>query len=556
MGRQLESLPRFTRALMKSHLIACGFSYEDTDKPIIAIANSWNEFNHGHLPQRELAQKVKDGIRAGGGLPLEFNTIGPCDAHAQGYDGMNYILPSREIIADSIEAMIRSQNIVDGLVIIASCDKITPGMLMAALRLDLPCIHLCSGTCVPAISFAESKEIRRSFLLDTISEREMAEANARLYPHAGICPYIGTANTMDIFAEALGLALPGSAVIPAGTSERLLCAQATGIRIVEMASSQARPRQILRRESFDNALKVLAAVCGSLNQLLHVPAVAAEMGIRIDFEHIGRLNDETPQLCTINPTGPHSVADLHRAGGVPALMKELLPLLDGSCGNVSGKTVAEIAADSRVQDPTVIRSLGSPVAATGGLVILKGNIASEGAAVRLSTVAREMRKFSGPAIVFDSEDQASQALEHDRVRKGSVVIIRYEGPKGGPGMREMHRIVEALRKLGPEVAVVTDGRFSGASGGLSIGYLSPEAAQGGAIAAVEDGDIVEIDLVKRTLDVRLTDDELHRRLRRLKRRENPQRSKLLVEYAARVGTTSSGAVKELPRPLAAPEGSK
>jgi dihydroxy-acid dehydratase len=542
VGNKLETIPRLTRALMKSHLLSCGYSYEDIEKPIIGIANSWNEFNHGHIPQRQIAEWVKDGVRASGGLPLEFNTIGPCDALAQGYEGMDYILPSREIIADSLEVMVRSQFIIDGLVFISSCDKITPGMLMAVLRLDIPSIHVCSGTCIPAIPFSESKQLRRDFLEGRISERKMAEGNAMLYPHAGICPYIGTANTMNIFVEALGLSLPGSSTIPAATSERLRCAQKTGQCAVTLARAERKPSSILSESSFRNALRVLAALAGSLNHLLHVPAIARQVGVHLDFDSIASINDDTPQLCTINPNGEHSIADLHRAGGVPAVLRELRPLLDLAALNVEGRDLDHVTADAVNRDAAVIRPLGNPVAPHGGIVILKGNIARQGAAVRTSTVPPGMLSFSGPARVFDSEEQATEAVEANSIPEGSVVVIRFEGPKGGPGMREMHRIAGAF--LGRRIAVVTDGRFSGATGGLSVGYLSPEAAQGGEIASVENGDEITIDVMKGTIEARVDDRTMKERMRALQPGGRSQGTRILREFAQSVGSTFEGAVRE------------
>lgn len=542
MGNKLETIPRLTRALMKSHLLSCGYAYEDIEKPIIGIANSWNEFNHGHIPQRQIADLVKDGVRAAGGLPLEFNTIGPCDALAQGYEGMDYILPSREIIADSLEVMVRSQFIIDGLVFISSCDKITPGMLMAVLRLDIPSVHVCSGTCIPAISFSESKRLRKDFLEGRISEREMAEGNALLYPHAGICPYIGTANTMNIFVEALGLSIPGSSTIPAATSERLRCAQKTGQLAVTLARSERRPSAILSESSFRNGLRVLAALAGSLNHLLHVPAIARQVGVHLDFDSIASINEDTPQLCTINPNGEHSIADLHRAGGVPAVLKELRPLLDLSALNVEGRDVDHVTSDAANRDAAVIRPLEKPVAPHGGIVILKGNIARQGAAVRTSTVPPGMLSFSGPARVFDSEEEATEAIEAKSIPDGSVVIIRFEGPKGGPGMREMHRIAGAF--LGRRIAVVTDGRFSGATGGLSVGYLSPEAAHGGEIACIENGDEIVIDVTKRTLDARVDARTIKKRMHALPPWSRTEGTRILREFAQRVGSTFEGAVRE------------
>jgi dihydroxy-acid dehydratase len=542
MGKRLEMLPRFAKAMIKSHLLACGWTYDDLSKPIIAIANSWNEFNHGHIPQKQIANKVKDGVRIAGGLPMEFNTIGPCDALAQGHESMKYILPSREIIADSVEAMIRSQSIVDGIVLISSCDKITPAMLMAAFRLDIPCIHICSGTCTPTISFAESKRLRKEFLNKKIDERELAERNADLYPHPGVCPYMGTANTMDIFTEALGLSISGSSTIPAMTNERMRCAEETGKLAVALAESEKNPSTFITEKSFNNALTVLASVSGSLNHLIHVPAIANQLGIKIDFDAIAEINDITPQLCTINPSGPHSIVDLNNAGGVPALFKELEPLLESSSMNVEGKSVNQIAKDAINHDSAIIRPLNSPVANHGGIIILKGNIARQGAALRLSTIPAEMMQFSGPALVFNSEEQATISVESNKIPEGSIVIVRYEGPKGGPGMREMHRLAGAF--IGRRIAIVTDGRFSGATGGLSIGYLCPEAAQGGEIACIEDGDEITIDIKQRSINVKLDDATLHERMINLKITKKPIDTQLLRDYSLNVGSTYDGALRK------------
>jgi dihydroxy-acid dehydratase len=535
LGNNLERLPKFTKALIKSHLLACGWSYSDLDRPIIAIANSWNEFNHGHIPQRQIADEVKKGILAAGGLPIEFNTIGPCDALGQGYEGMKYILPSREIIADSVEIMLRSQAIVDGVVLISSCDKITPGMLMAALRLNLPCIHTCSGTCIPSISFEDSKRIRKEFIEGNINEREMVEENSRLYSGLGICPYMGTANTMDIFTEVLGVSISGSSTIPTGTTERMDCANKTGQLAVQLAISARTPSQFVSAQSFHNALAVLAALSGSLNHLLHVPAIARTVGIDINFDVIAEINDRIPQLCTINPSGPHSIVNLHAAGGVPAVIKELLPLLHQECTNVENRRIDEIAASAVNFQPDVIRSVKEPVWAHGGIIILRGNIARQGAAMRLSTIPNSMHQFSGPAIVFDSEEEAMEAVDAGTISEGSVVVVRYEGPEGGPGMREMHRLVGAF--VGQRIAIVTDGRFSGATGGLSIGYLCPEAAVGGEIACVRNGDIIAIDINQRTIDLRLDSSEINERMLNLNFKKNRGESRLLDQYALRAGST-------------------
>ena len=541
MGNNLEKLPRFTKAMIKSHLIACGWSYEDLFKPIIAIANSWTEFNHGHIPQRQIAEKVKEGILMAGGLPLEFNTIGPCDALAQGHEAMKYILPSREIMADSVEVMLRSQSIVDGVVLISSCDKITPAMLMAGFRLDLPCIHICSGSCTPTISFSESKRIRQEFLEEKISEKELAEKNAALYPHPGVCPYMGTANSMDIFVEALGLSKSYSATIPAATNERMVCAVETGKLAVELAKNDKKPSSFITINSFYNAIKVLASVSGSLNHLIHVPAIAHEMGFTLNFDTIAEINKNIPQLTTINPSGPHTIADFHHAGGVPAIVKELEALLDGDSLNVEQKTIREIASEAINRNPQVIRPFNNPVASHGGIIILKGNIARQGAAMRLSTIPAGMTKFIGPAIVFDSEEDATLAVNENKITDGNVVVVRYEGPKGGPGMREMHRLAGAF--VGRNIAIVTDGRFSGATGGVSVGYLSPEAAQGGEIACIQDGDEITIDITNYSINLNIDNKILKERMNNLIPVEKKTNTKLLEDYSNNVSSTFNGAVR-------------
>lgn len=541
MGRNIEDLPRFPRALTKSHLLACGLSYGDAGKPIIAIANSWNEFNHGHRAQRALAEEIKRGVRDGGGVPLEFNTIGPCDAFAQGNAGMGFILPSREVIADSVELTVRAHRIFDGMVAVSSCDKITPGMLMAMFRLDLPALHICGGPCRPEISFAESKKIRAAFIRREIDEQTMAERNARLYGGGGICSYIGTANTMNCLAEALGVSLAGAATAVVDSPKRMELAYRTGRAVMDAAAAGRRPSTFVTESNFENALRVAAAISGSLNLLLHMPAIAAERGFELDFSRMGRLSDSTPLLCSINPNGPHSIADLDDAGGIPAVMKELAPLLDLAAGTADGRTAAEVVAEARVENADVVRPLADPLDARGGLSILSGNIAPDGAAMRRSLMPGG-GAFSGPARVFDGEEEAARALENGEVADGSVVVIRYEGPKGGPGMREMHRITDVARSVGDRIAVVTDGRFSGASGGIAVGYVCPEAAAGGPIGAIRNGDSVRIDADSGRLDVDVPEAEWRRRL------ENfhplpPRRDvvKILRQYARRVGPTNRGA---------------
>lgn len=529
-ANRLSTLPTFTRALLKSHLIAAGHPYEDLDKPIIGVANSWNEFNHGHLPQREVADKVKASIRAAGGLPIEFHTIGPCDGLAVGNPGMRFILPSREIIADSIEATICGHPIFDGVILISNCDKITPGMLMAAARLRMPAIHLASGPAVPAIAFAESKRLRAAFLDGDLSERELAEGNARLYSTPGNCPYIGTANTMNCLAEALGLALPGSALIPAGTHRRMAAAESAGRRIVGLAEEGLRSDMILTRDAFTNAVRVAAAIGGSTNYVLHLPAIAAELGIELTLGDIDAINRSTPLLCRIAPNGEQSVVDLDAAGGVPAVMHELRGLLHLDTLTVMGNSLADQLEGVRVTDPSVIRPYDDPLESEGGIAVLTGNLAPEGAIVKRSAVPPDLHRFRGPARVFTSEEDCTAALDGGEAREGDVLVITYEGPKGGPGMREMHRLIGVLRATDSRMALVTDGRFSGADSGLVIGHVAPEAADGGPIAIVRDGDVIDIDLAARKLSLALPPAEIARRLAEFEPLVKPDSSPMLAKY--------------------------
>jgi dihydroxy-acid dehydratase len=531
-ANRLSTLPAFTRALLKSHLIAAGHSYEDLDKPIIGVANSWNEFNHGHLSQREVADKVKAGVRAAGGLPIEFHTIGPCDGLAVGSGGMRFILPSRDIIADSIEATIGGHPIFDGLVLISNCDKITPGMLMAAARLRMPAIHLSAGPAVPTIAFDESKRLRAAFLDGDLSEKELAEGNARLYSTPGNCPYIGTANTMNCLAEALGMALPGSALIPAGTHRRMLAAENTGRQIVKLVEMGIRSDTILTGDAFTNAVRVAAAIGGSTNYVLHLPAIAAELGIELTLGDIDAINRSTPLLCRIAPNGSQSVVDLDAAGGVPAIMHELRGLLHLDALTILGNSLADQLEGVRVTDLSVIHHFDKPLEREGGIVVLTGNLAPGGAIVKRSAVPSDLHQFRGPARVFTSEEDCIAALSAGEAQEGEVLVIAYEGPKGGPGMREMHRLIGVLRATGSRVALVTDGRFSGADGGLIVGHVAPEAAEAGPIAAVRDGDIIEIDLEMRKLNLILPPAEITRRLAAFEPLVKPDSSPLLAKYRA------------------------
>ena len=542
MGQKIEKLPPYTRALLKSHLISAGYTYDDLNKPIIGIANSWNEFNQGHLSQKDLVKKVKSGIRSAGGVPIEFHTIGPCDGLAVGNPGMHFILPSREIIADSIEATINGHPIFDGLVLISSCDKITPGMLMAAARLRMPAIHISAGPSLPAISFSQSRELRKKFLDGRISERELAEGNSELYSTWGTCPYIGTANTMNCVAEGLVMALPGSAVIPATSHRRMECGFATGEAIVKLVNMKLSCDLIMTQETFENALRVAAAIGGSSNYILHIPAIASELDIRVSLDYIDNINNTTPLLCKLAPNGSHSVVDLDSAGGVPAVMKELRSILNLENRTVSGYSIGEIIIDTKPGNHEVIRPFTNPYDNEGGIVVLRGNLAPDGAVVKRSAVPPVLYKYSGPAKVFTSEQDCIDAVQNNQVSEGDVLIVTYEGPKGGPGMREMHRLTGILRAFGDNIALITDGRFSGADSGLVIGYISPEAADGGPIGIIRNGDEILIDIDNRTLEINLPDEELENRLAEFTPLIKENNSPMLERYRHMVKSASQGAI--------------
>ena len=512
MGKSLEQMEKFTRALNKSHLIAAGFTYADLQKPIIAIANSWNEFNHGHTIHRELAEWAKNGVRAAGGTPIEFNAPGPCDGLAVGNPGMHYILPTRELVANVVEATVRGHPIFDGLVMISSCDKINPGMLIAAARLKMPAIHLAGGPSIPAISFAESRQLRKDFLEGKINEQELAEKNAKLYATAGSCAYIGTANTMTAMAEALGMALPGSSLAPAVSEKRKQYAFSSGEQIVKLVEMNLSSDHVMTREAFLNSICVAAALGGSTNYVIHIIAIANRAGCHITLEDIDEVNRITPLLAQISPNGPYSVVDLDNAGGIPAMMKELSPLLHLDVLTVTGKTLRENLLDAPLRDRAIIHPFDQPVSKEGGIVVLHGNLSPGGAIVKRSAVPKELFQYSGPARVFKSEQDCIQAMDEGKVKEGEVLVVRYEGPRGGPGMREMHRLSNRLKAMQQRIALVTDGRFSGADSGLMIGHVTPEAAEGGAIGVVKDGDRIKIDLAEKTLTLIIPDIELKARL--------------------------------------------
>ncbi len=511
------------------------------EKPLIAVANSHTEMNPGHMHLRALAERVKEGVHAAGGIPFEFDVPAPCDGFTEGNEGMRFVLPQRELIADMVETHVRSM-LFDGLVLIASCDKIIPGMIMAAARLDLPTIMLTGGPGAFAIRFSPRSTgsiFHKDYpdLLDKLATATCATC--------GSCELMGTANTFQCLAEAMGLTIPGSANVPAFFSEKLLFARRAGRRVVEMVEEGLNARRVLDERSLENALMVDLAIGGSTNSALHLPAIAHELGFELPLSRFNDLNRRIPTLCSIAPNGPHGIQDLYRAGGVPAVMKMIADELHLDALNVMGRRLSEVLEGAEVRDGEVIRSPRDPCFPEGGTVVLFGNLAPEGAVVKQSAVDPEMRRFSGPARVFESEADCLAALREGTLREGEVVVIRNEGPKGGPGMPETLAVTMGLELHGfKRVALITDGRFSGATSGPCIGHVSPEAAAGGPIAALRDGDEIDIDIPGRSLAVRLSAEEIAARLaeRRPPRRELPPG--FMRRYVRQVTSAARGAVLE------------
>lgn len=541
---RMSTIKPYTRAILKSHLCSCGVDYNKMDRPVIAIANSWNEIVPGHVHLRKLADRVKKGIIEAGGLPLEFNTIAVCDGIAQGHDGMKYSLPSREVIADSVETMVNAHGIFDGLVVISSCDKIVPGMLMAAARLNLPSLVVLGGVMPNHIKPKESKAARQQFLAGTLDEKGLVEVTRKYYPSAGACPFLGTANTMQGLSEALGMAMPKSSWMQALSDEQLQAAEEAGHQVIDLVNRNIKPRDILNLEAFKNAISVLLAMGGSLNSCLHLPAIAHEAGVELPLDLFDEISLHVPFIAGVTPNNnEYTTNDLQRAGGIPALMKELGSHINVDALTVTGKPVRENIAGAEVLDREIIHHLDAPIDKEGGIAVLKGNLAEQGALIKQSAIPEEIRKFTGTAIVFNSEEEFLDAYEADKISEGDAVVIRYEGPKGGPGMRELHRCTEILAKY-KKIALITDGRFSGASAGLSIGYVSPEAAEAGNIALVRDGDIIEIDVPNRVLSLNVSDEELALRKEHLEilKRES---SKFLRLYSISTRSAATGAIRHI-----------
>lgn len=544
MQRKIDQLEPFQRAISKAHLASAGIaidSLEDPNKPLIAIANSWNEVCPGHEPLRQLAAEVKKGVLEAGGEPIEFNTIGMCDGVAQGHPGMRYCLPHRDLITDSCEAMIVGEGVFDGVVYMGSCDKIIPGMLNAAARINLPSAIVTAGPCYDEIKPSQSKALRAAFLRGEASERDVIEGTLKYYTGPGICPFLGTANTMGCLSEALGMMLPYGALWPSSTSQRRFSARQTGARVVELVRKGIRPSDIMTQGALDNAVKLLASIGGSLNAMVHLPALAHELGLEVTWDKVADITSHTPVVCNVVPNGDISCINLYKAGGVPAVLKTIEGDLDTSAMTVTGRTLGENLDRDVPVDRSVIRTQDDPDSVCNGIQVLYGNLAPEGALVKTSAVPAEQHVWTGKAQVFESEEEAFAAYNAHAIKPGTGVVVRYEGPKGGPGMKELHRVTEIMKGI-PDSAVITDGRFSGASGGLSVGYLCPEAFEGGAIALVGDGDEIHVDLNKNLIELNVSDEELSARRASWEPVIHENGGHLLERYSKQVASAKTGAV--------------
>lgn len=540
------------RAPQRSLLKAIGYTNEQIKKPIIGVVNSFNEIIPGHVHLNTIARAVKDGVLMNGGTPVEFNVIGVCDGIAMGHEGMKYSLVTRGLIADSIECMAKA-HCFDGLVFIPNCDKIVPGMLMAAARLNIPSIFVSGG---PMLSNCSDEgvpmdlntvfEAVGAYKNGTIDDERLEYFEENACPGCGSCSGMFTANSMNCLCEVLGMALRGNGTIPAVHANRLRLAKNTGMRAVDLVREDIRPLDILTEKAFENALTVDMALGCSSNSLLHLTAIAYEAGVKINMRRVNEISENTPNLCRLAPAGTHHVQELNDAGGVYAVMNEVSKknMLDLSLKTVTGKTVGENIAGVRVKNNTVIHDIENPYSQTGGLAVLFGSLAPNGAVVKRSAVAPEMLVHTGPARVFDSEEEAIDAIYNGKIVKGDVVVIRYEGPAGGPGMREMLSPTSAIAGMGldKEVALITDGRFSGATRGASIGHISPEAVCGGPIAYIKEGDMISIDIPNYSIEINASEEEMSNRRKEMKLKKKDNIKGYLARYSRSVTSADTGAV--------------
>ena len=544
----------WSRTPHRTLLRRVGLKDDDFEKPFIGIANSWNQIVPGHIHLKELGEYVKLGVREAGGVPLEFHTIAICDGIAMGHEGMRTPLPSREVIADSVELMAEAHRF-DALVSVTSCDKILPGMLMAAARLDIPTIFVLGGNMMPTPAkkgYFKGKNVTLAHLFELpglIKSGKIGDDEARYLEKLnaggpGACCGMFTANTMQSLTEALGMALPGMGTSPAPTSEKKWLALKSGKAIIELLRKNITPSKIMTKEAFENAIMVDMALGGSTNTILHLQAISHELGIELNLDLFDKIGRKIPHLCSMAPAGPYTVAELHQAGGIPGVMKRISSYLHLDQYTVSGKTIKEIISEAEIYDEDVIRPTDNPVHREGGIAILRGSLAPRGAVVKTAAISPKMYKFKGIAKVYNSEEDSIKALLSGKIEKGNVIIIRYEGPKGGPGMREMLSATSVVWGLGlaEDVALITDGRFSGATRGPCIGHVSPEAMEGGPISIVEDGDGISIDIPARKLDLEISEEVIKKRLATWKPPKPKVSKGVLLRYSKLVESADKGAV--------------
>ena len=530
---------------------ALGYTKEELDRPLVGIVSSYNEIVPGHMNLDKIVDAVKMGVAMAGGTPIVFPAIAVCDGIAMGHTGMKYSLVTRDLIADSTECMAMAHQF-DALVMVPNCDKNVPGLLMAAARLNIPTVFVSGGPMLAGHIHGKKRSLSSmfeavgSYAAGTMTEEEVREYEEKVCPTCGSCSGMYTANSMNCLTEAIGMGLPGNGTIPAVYSERIKLAKHAGMAVMELLKKDIRPRDIMTKAAFMNALTMDMALGCSTNSMLHLPAIAHEAGVDIDLDIANALSEKTPNLCHLAPAGPTYMEDLNEAGGVSAVMTELnkIGLLDTSCMTVTGKTIAENIQGVVNKNPEVIRPVENPYSKTGGIAVLKGNLAPDSAVVKRSAVVPEMMVHEGPARVFDCEEDAIAAIKGGKIVEGDVVVIRYEGPKGGPGMREMLNPTSAIAGmgLGSSVALITDGRFSGSSRGASIGHVSPEAAVGGPIAFVEEGDIIKINIPENTLNVDISDEEMAARKAKWQPREPKITTGYLARYASMVTSGNTGAI--------------
>ena len=541
------------KAPHRSLFKAMGFTDEEIDRPLIGVVNSQSEIVPGHVHLDTIAKAAKEGVRMAGGTPIEVPAIAVCDGISMGHEGMHYSLVSREIIADSIETLAKAHQF-DGLVLIPNCDKVVPGMLMAAARLNIPAIVISGGPMLPGNSRCSDKRLSLTDMFEFVgaeaagnmSEAEVVEEENVACPTCGSCSGMFTANSMNCLTEVIGMGLPGNGTIPAVYGARVQLAKKAGMQIMTLVEKDIKPRDIMTEAAFTNAMTMDMALGCSTNSMLHLPAIAHEAGVTLNLEIANEVSARTPNLTKLAPAGHTFIVDLYEAGGIPAVESEIAKkgLLDLSCLTVTGKTVGENIEGAVNKDTNIIRPIDNPYSETGGIAILKGNIAPDSCVVKRSAVKPEMLVHEGPAVVFDSEDESIEAIIGGKIKKGDVVVIRYEGPKGGPGMREMLSPTSAIAGMGldSDVALITDGRFSGATRGAAIGHVSPEAAEGGPIAFIKDGDIISINIPEGTIEVKVSDEEMEERKKNFTPKPPKIQGGVLAKYAALVTSASTGAV--------------